>query len=163
LIFLVVMFLVLRRIIESPTGKVFIAISQNENRVKMIGFNPVVYRRRAFIISAIVAGLAGAMFGLWNLGATPSMTSALTTINALIITILGGIGTLFGPVLGAGLMQIFGQFFFQWFGPRWPLVFGVLFIALVVFLPYGIVGTWQMRRNALHQGWKRLVGLVIKN
>ena len=61
------------------------------------------------------------------------MTSAATTINALIMTILGGIGTLVGPILGAGLMQIVGQFFYTWFGPRWPLVFGLVFILIVYF------------------------------
>ena len=59
-------------------------------------------------------------------------------------------------VLGAGLMQAFSQFFYQWFGARWPLMFGVVFILLVMFLPYGIVGTWQMRRYDLQAGWRRL-------
>ena len=76
-------------------------------------------------------------------------TSSLVTINALIMTIMGGVGTLIGPILGAGLMQVIGQFFDQWFGPRWPLVFGLLFIVLVMFLPYGIVGTWRMKRASI--------------
>ena len=88
------------------------------------------------------------------------MTSAVTTINALIMTILGGIGTLIGPILGAGLMQIVGQFFYQWFGARWPLVFGLIFIALVLFLPYGVVGTYRLKRLEWKQGWQRLWGLV---
>lgn len=156
LAFMVLMYLLLRRIVNSPTGRVFVAIRENESRARMIGYNPAVYRTVAFVISAVVAGLAGAFFSLWNLSATPSMTSAVTTINALIMTILGGIGTLVGPMLGAGLMQAFSQFFYQWFGARWPLMFGIVFILLVMFLPYGIVGTWQMRRYDLQQGWRRL-------
>lgn len=156
LAFMVLMYLFMRRTVNSPTGRVFVAIRENESRARMIGYNPATYRTIAFVISAIVAGLSGAFFALWNLSATPSMTSAVTTINALIMTILGGIGTLIGPMLGAGLMQLFSQFFYQWFGARWPLVFGLVFIALVLFLPYGIVGTWQMRRNDLRAGWQRL-------
>lgn len=160
LIFAVVMYLVVKRIVDSPTGRVFVALRENESRVRMIGYNPATYRTIAFVVSAIVAGLAGALWSLWNVSATPSMTSALTTINALIMTILGGIGTLSGPMLGAGLMQIVGQFFYQWFGPRWPLVFGLIFIALVLFLPYGIVGTWRLKSPSWRQGWQRLLKLA---
>ncbi|HEY9076641.1 MAG TPA: branched-chain amino acid ABC transporter permease [Anaerolineaceae bacterium] len=160
--FLVIMFLILQRIVNSPTGRVFMAIRENESRVQMIGYNPVIYRSLAFTLSSIVAGLAGAWFSLWNLSVSPNSTSSLTTINALIMTIMGGVGTLIGPVLGAGLMQIIGQFFDQWFGPRWPLVFGLVFIALVMFLPYGIVGTWRRKQSSWKDGWQRLLRLLQK-
>ncbi|MEW6178915.1 MAG: branched-chain amino acid ABC transporter permease [Chloroflexota bacterium] len=151
--FALAMYLLMRRIVDSPTGRVFVAIRENESRVRMIGYNPVVFRSIAFITSAVIAGLAGALFSLWNMSATPTMTGAVMTINALIMTILGGIGTLIGPILGAGLMQIVGQFFYQWFGPRWPLVFGLIFIALVLFLPYGVIGTWRQKRYV----WKQAI------
>lgn len=161
--FLVVMYLLLQRIVNSPTGRIFQAIRENESRVQMIGFNPVIYRSLAFVIAAVVAGLAGAWYALWNLSVSPNTaTSTLVTINALIMTILGGMGTLIGPVLGAGLMQVIGQYFDQWFGPRWPLVFGLVFIALVMFLPYGIVGTWRLKKAGMKAGWQRLLGLVKK-
>lgn len=163
LAFLVVMYLVMRRIVSSPTGRVMVAIRDNESRVSMIGYNPAVFRSVAFLISGLVAGLAGALNAIWNLGATPAMTSALPTINALIITILGGMGTLIGPILGAGIWQFISQFFFDWFGPRWPLVFGVLFVLIVMFLPYGIVGTYRARKlgwvQAWKTGWKKILGL----
>lgn len=155
--FLVVMFFFLRRVVSSPSGHIFIALRENENRVRMIGYNPSTFRTLAFVISAVTAGLAGALYAVWNMGATPTMTGSLTTINALIMVILGGVGTLTGPILGAGLMQLFGQFLYEWFGPRWPLVFGLIFIALVVFLPNGIVGTIKMGRLSSAGGWKRLV------
>ena len=162
--FLVAMFLVMRRIVNSPTGRVMVAIRDNENRVSMIGFNPAIYRSVAFMISGLVAGLAGAFNAIWNLGATPAMASALTTVNALIITILGGVSTLIGPILGAGIWQFISQFFFDWFGPRWPLVFGILFVLIVMFLPYGIVGTWRVRSLGWQQswklGWKRMAALL---
>jgi branched-chain amino acid transport system permease protein len=160
LAFLAIMYLVMRRVVNSPTGRVMVAIRDNEDRVSMIGYNPAVYRSAAFMISGLVAGLAGAMNAVWNLGATPGMTSAVTTINALIVTILGGMGTLIGPILGAGIMQLIGQFFYGWFGPRWPLVFGILFVVLVIFLPYGVVGTYRARRSNIQAGWKRFVNLL---
>jgi branched-chain amino acid transport system permease protein len=163
LAFMVVIYLLLQRIVNSPTGRIFQAIRENESRVRMIGFNPAVFRSLAFVISAIAAGLAGGVYALWNLSVSPNTaTSSLVTINALIMTIMGGMGTLIGPILGAGLMQIIGQYFDQWFGPRWPLVFGLVFMTLVMFLPYGIVGTWRMRKAGMKQGWKRLAGLVKK-
>ena len=160
LFFLIIMFFFLKRVVQSPTGHVLVALRENENRARMIGYNPITYRTLAFVLSAVAAGLAGAMYSLWNMSATPTMTSALSTINVLIMVILGGIGTLVGPILGAGLMQIFGQFLYEWFGPRWPLVFGLIFIALVMFLPYGIVGTYRLRSLQWRQGWNRLLKMV---
>jgi len=152
LVFLIVSYLILRRFTNSPTGRAIVAIRENESRMQMIGYNPATYRTITFLVSALFAGLAGALYSLWNMSATPTMTSAVTTINALIMVILGGMGTLVGPILGAGLMQAFGLFLYDWFGARWPLVFGVLFILIVLFIPYGIVGTWKARRADLRQG-----------
>lgn len=157
LAFVVLMYLLARRVVNSPAGRVFVAVRDNESRVRMIGYNPGVFRTLAFVTSSVIAGLAGGLYSMWTMSATPSMTSAVTTINALIMTILGGIGTLTGPLLGAGLMQVFSQFFYQWFGPRWPLVFGLIFILLVLFLPYGVIGTWQQKRLGWKQGWTRLL------
>lgn len=160
LAFSVIMYLLTRRIVNSPTGRVLVAIRENESRARMIGYNPAVYRTIAFTTAAVIAGLAGGLYALWTMSATPTMTGAGLTINALIMGILGGIGTLTGPILGAALMEFLGHYFYQWFGARWPLVFGVLFILLVLFLPYGIVGTWHLRRLELQRGWKRLWRLV---
>ena len=160
LIFAILMYLVAHRVVNSPPGRVFVAVRENESRVRMIGYNPAVYRTLAFVVAAVIAGLAGALYSLWTMSATPTMTGVGTTINALLTTILGGIATLIGPMLGAALMEVFGHFFYQWFGARWPLVFGLIFIALVMFLPYGIVGTWRLRSFQIKQGWQRLLKLL---
>jgi len=91
------------------------------------------------------------------------MISAVTTVDALIMTILGGMGTLIGPIIGAGISQVIQQFFYTWFGARWPLVFGLLFVLIVMFLPYGIVGTWRIKKPGLQQGWQRLWRLFSPN
>jgi branched-chain amino acid transport system permease protein len=160
LAFLIICYLLMKRMVNSPTGRVIIANRENEDRMRMIGYNPVTYRTIAFVSSSIFAGLAGALYSIWNTSATPTMVSAVMTINALIMTILGGMGTLVGPILGAAIMQTISQFFYTWFGARWPLVFGVLFILIVMFLPYGIIGTWRLRKNDITKLWIRLKNLL---
>jgi branched-chain amino acid transport system permease protein len=161
LAFLVICYLLMKRMVNSPTGRVIIANRENEDRMRMIGYNPVTYRTIAFVSSSIFAGFAGALYSIWNASATPTMVSAVMTVNALIITILGGMGTLVGAILGAAIMQVISQFFYTWFGARWPLVFGILFILIVMFLPYGIIGTWRLKKNDIKAGWSRLVDLLI--
>ncbi len=161
LAFLVICYLLMKRMVNSPTGRVIIANRENEDRMRMIGYNPVTYRTIAFVSSSIFAGFAGALYSIWNASATPTMVSGVMTVNALIITILGGMGTLVGAILGAAIMQVISQFFYTWFGARWPLVFGILFILIVMFLPYGIIGTWRLKKNDIKGGWSRFVDLLI--
>jgi len=160
LVFLVLAYFLMKRIVNSPTGRVIQGARENEDRARMIGYNPVTYRTLAFVIASVFAGVAGGLYSLWTTSATPSMTSGVTTVNVLIMTILGGMGTLVGPILGAGIMQIFSQFFYTWFGARWPLVFGIIFVLIVMFLPYGIIGTWRLQSFKLKQGWQRLLGML---
>lgn len=160
LAFAVAMYLLARRVVNSPTGKVMVAIRENEARARVIGYNTFVYKLIALCTSGVMAGLAGAMNAMWNLNANPSMLSVNTTINALLMTIIGGVGTLVGPMLGAGVIQLLGYWLNATFGPRWPLIFGVVYILIVLFLPYGIVGTWRMRREGLVRLWRRRAGEV---
>ncbi len=157
LAFCVIMYLIARRVVESPPGRVMVAIRENEARAQMIGYNTFVYKLLAVTLSGVMAALAGLANALWNLNATPDVLSVETTISALLMTIIGGVGTLIGPILGAGVIQLLGYWLNDTFGPRWPLIIGTVYILLVLFLPYGIVGTWQLRRNNLRAGWRRLL------
>ncbi|MEO8288059.1 MAG: branched-chain amino acid ABC transporter permease [Chloroflexota bacterium] len=156
--FAVLSYIVLRRVVDSPSGKVMVAIRENEGRAGMIGYNTFVYKLMAVLISGVFASLAGLMIALWNLSANPTMLSAGTTINALLMTIIGGVGTLVGPILGAGVFQLLGYWLNSTFGPRWPLIFGTVFILIVLFFPYGLVGTWQLRRNSWRRVWAERFG-----
>lgn len=164
LIFCVVMYSVVRRVVESPAGHVMVAIRENETRAQTIGYNTFVYKLVAVALSGVMAGLAGLMNALWNLNANPSMLSVGMTINALLMVIIGGAGTLVGPILGAGVLQLLGYWLNTTFGPRWPLLFGVVFILIVLFLPYGLVGTWKVRGESWRKAWtgrlKRLEALA---
>lgn len=157
LAFCVVMYLIARRVVDSPAGRVMVSIRENEARAQMIGYNTFIYKLMAVTFSGVLAALAGLMNALWNLNATPEVLSVTVTINALLMTIIGGVGTLVGPMLGAVFLQLLGYWLNEIFGPQWPLIFGGVYILLVLFLPYGIVGTWYLRRNNIKAGWERLV------
>lgn len=152
--FCVVMYLLARRLVDSPTGRVMVAIRENEARAQTIGYHTFVYKLIAITASGTIAALAGLMNALWNTNANPAMLSVSTTINALLMTIIGGVGTLIGPALGAAVLQLLGYWLNATFGPRWPLIFGLVYIAIVLFFPYGIVGAWQARGGAWRRIWR---------
>ncbi len=145
--FAVVVYLLVKRMVDSPSGRVWAAIRENEARAISIGYNTLVFKVQATVISGILAALAGALSALWNLSATPLTMDVSTTINALLMTIIGGSGTLIGPMLGAGVMELLGYVLNSFLGPVWQLVFGLMYVLLVLFLPYGIVGTWRARKG----------------
>ncbi len=153
LAFAVGIYLLARRVVDSPTGRVMVAIRENEERARMIGYNTFVYKLIAITLAGLLAALAGLMNALWSTNANPSMLSVGTTINALLMTIIGGVGTLIGPALGAGVLQLLGTWLNSTFGPRWPLIFGLVYVAIVLFFPYGLAGTWQLRGAAWRQVW----------
>ncbi len=151
LAFAVGIYLLVRLFVDSPAGRVWAAIRENEARATSIGYNTLVWKVQATMVSGIIAALAGALNALWNLSATPQTMEVGTTINALLMAIIGGSGTIIGPMLGAGVLQLLGYFLNLWLGSVWQLVFGLIYILLVLFVPYGIVGTW----NAKNLGWRK--------
>jgi branched-chain amino acid transport system permease protein len=160
LVFFVVIFLAARRLVNSPTGRVMIATRDNENRAIMIGFNTTWYKLTAFIAAGIFAALAGSLSALYNVSVTPSILSTAKTIDALAMTIIGGVGTLVGPIIGATVIQLLGYWLERWFGPTWTLIYGTIFMLIVVFLPFGIVGTIQARSFRWRAGWQRWIELL---
>ena len=153
LAFAVGAFLLVRRFVDSPSGRVWAAIRENEPRAISIGFNTLVFKVQATMVSGILASLAGVMYALWNTSATPLTLDSGTTINALLMTIIGGAGTLIGPMLGAGVLQLLGYWLNLLLGSAWQLVFGLIYIFLVLFFPYGIVGTWRAREYEWRKVW----------
>lgn len=150
--FAVLMYLVARRLVESPMGHVMVAIRENEARAQMIGYNTFAFKLVAITMSGLLASLAGLMNAIWSQGVTSAALGVNTTVNALLMTIIGGVGTLIGPMLGAGVLQLLGYWLNEAFGPRWPLIFGIVYILIVLFFPYGLVGTWKLRQG----GWRRV-------
>lgn len=157
LIFFVVVFLIAKRLVDSPTGKVMVASRENENRATMIGFNTFWYKLTAFVVAGVFAALAGALSALYKVSVTPSMLSLGVTIDALAMSIIGGLGTLVGPALGATIIQLMGYWLERWFGASWTLIYGIIFMLIVIFLPYGIIGTFRARSFRLKEGWQQLL------
>ncbi|OGR10929.1 MAG: hypothetical protein A2097_07860 [Desulfobacula sp. GWF2_41_7] len=138
LAFLLAAFFIAKKIISSPLGKTLVAIRENEFRAKMIGYNVLNYRLIALVISGIMAGLAGSFNAAMLRSVFPGFMGASTTIDVILMTILGGMGSLLGPVAGAALVIICQQYlssYFEW----WLLIFGVMFVLVVLFLPQGLI------------------------
>lgn len=160
LIFFVVVFLAAKRLVESPTGRVMIATRDNESRATMIGYNTFWFKLISFVAAGVFAALAGALYALYNVSITPAVLSVSTTIDALAMTIIGGVGTLVGPIIGAAIIQLLGYWLERWFGSTWTLVYGIIFMLIVIFLPYGIVGTIRARSFRWKEGWQRWLQLL---
>jgi branched-chain amino acid transport system permease protein len=157
LAFAVMVYLLVSRFVDSPAGRVWAAIRENEARAISIGYHTLIFKVQATVISGILAALAGALYALWNLSATPLTMDVSTTINALLMAIIGGSGTLIGPMLGAGVLQLLGYVLNAWLGSIWQLVFGLIYVLLVLFLPFGIVGTWRTRGVP----WRARIGQLV--
>lgn len=155
LIFFVVVFVAARRLVNSPTGRVMIATRDNPQRATMIGYNIFWFKLSAFVAGGVFAALAGALSAIYNVSVTPAALSAFKTIDALAITIIGGVGTLIGPIIGATIIQLLGYWLERWFGPTWTLIYGTIFMLIVMFLPFGIVGTVRARSFRRKAGWQR--------
>ena len=130
------------RIVRSPVGAVLSAIRDNPLRAEAVGHNIHSYKLTAFVIAAAYAGFAGGLLGVLQAFMPPDAFTFETSGQLVMQTAIGGIGTLFGPLLGAAVW-LFLQDFLQsalGLGAAWKLVLGTVFVLLVTFLRRGIIG-----------------------
>jgi branched-chain amino acid transport system permease protein len=136
---LVVSGLILRRFIRSPFGYSLVAIRENETRARTMGYNTRLRKLLAFVISGAFAGLAGVLFVHYNNGISPPSVGMQASGLAMVMVIIGGGGTLYGPVLGAGIILLL-QYFISLYTPqRWPIFLGAIFIGAVFLAKGGIL------------------------
>ena len=143
-----VMLLVLafmRTLVRSQFGEVLGAIRDNEERSTFVGFDPRRYKLAAFVIAGALTGLSGALRGLYETSTAPEALTVETSGNFVIYTVVGGVKTLFGPLLGTGLIMYL-QNVISAKTDAWRLLEGILFVAVIVFLPGGILGSFRRRR-----------------
>jgi branched-chain amino acid transport system permease protein len=135
-------YLMLRRITQSPFGMVLQSIRENEPRTRAVGYAVERYKMMSVMLSGLFAGLAGVLYAIQNEFAAPDFVYFLTSGDTVIYNVLGGIGTLVGPILGAGFFQLARQLLAQFFGDQFPYLIplGLVFIAMIIFLPQGILG-----------------------
>jgi branched-chain amino acid transport system permease protein len=136
--FLVVLF-GLQRVTRSPFGSTLVAIRDNEERASAVGYDTRHYKILAFVISGAVTALAGGLYALSLQFCPLSNIDASMSEQILIITIMGGTGSLLGSVLGSAFLVTFGELLAAiW--PRWMLLLGLLLVAVVIFMRGGLWG-----------------------
>ncbi len=142
-----------RRFVDSPTGRVCSAIRENETRALMLGYNTFTFKLAALVLSSLTAAMAGVLHTLHQPIVSPNVASLGWTVAALLMILMGGVGTLSGAMLGAALFRLLQYFLDRWLGEFSSFLLGGIYVGLVLFLPYGLVGTWRLWLN--REGAKR--------
>ena len=159
-----ILFLLLLRIVNSPFGRVLQAVRENEFRAEALGYRTVVYRSIANCLAAAAATFAGVLSALWLRYTGPAVTLSFDVmLDILLMVVIGGMGTLYGAVIGAAIFVLAETYLQSLMGivshataglplipvifnpDRWLLWLGVLFVLSVYFFPYGIVGRLARR------------------
>lgn len=132
-----------RYLVTSKFGRVLTAIRDAESRVMFIGYNPLHYKLFMWTLSAMLCAIAGALYvpqvGIIN----PSEMSPANGIEIAIWVAVGGRGTLIGPIIGAGIVNLSKSFFTVAFPEYWLFFLGALFVMVTLWLPEGVVGLWK--------------------
>ncbi|WP_263140798.1 urea ABC transporter permease subunit UrtC [Pseudomonas sp. RIT-PI-AD] len=133
------------RLARSKFGRVLTALRDAENRLMFCGYDPRGYKLFVWVLSAVLCGLAGALYvpqvGIIN----PSEMAPTQSIEAAVWVALGGRGTLIGPLLGAGIVNGMKSWFTVAFPEYWLFFLGALFILVTLYLPSGVIGLWRKK------------------
>ncbi|MCD8511046.1 MAG: branched-chain amino acid ABC transporter permease [Bacillus sp. (in: Bacteria)] len=119
----------------------------NEDRAASLGFNVLNYKLISNIVAGVMAGLAGVVYAISIRFVSPdSVLGVENTIDVLLMTVIGGVGTLLGPIVGAAVVEVSSHYLMGLshvhpIFERWVIMFGVVFILIILFFPAGIVGT----------------------
>jgi branched-chain amino acid transport system permease protein len=159
---LVLIYSMYQRFVNSPTGRVCTAIRENEGRAQMLGYNTFYFKLVALIISSITAAFAGTLHTLYQPIVSPNVAGLGYTVTALLIILIGGVGTLSGALVGAAVFRLLDFGLRRYLGEGASFINGAIYVLIVLFLPYGIVGTWKLKRLEFKAGRKRLLSLFKK-
>lgn len=132
-------FIVIRRIVHSPFGRVLLAVRDNPSRARAVGYNIVHYKLMAFAISGFFTGLAGGLFALFMKMVPITAIDLTTSTDFIIMTLVGGTGSLYGPIIGAIIVKIASEILSELWA-RWLFILGVIFVVFVLFMRGGIWG-----------------------
>jgi branched-chain amino acid transport system permease protein len=141
----------LRRVVGSPFGRMLTTIRENPERAEFIGVNVRRYELVAFVVAGFFAGLSGGLFGIFNRGVFPDFAYWTKSSEVLIMTLLGGMGTFFGPALGALVLIWLNQQIVS-YTQYWPLILGTILVVLLFVFPGGIAGALESVTRRLRGG-----------
>jgi branched-chain amino acid transport system permease protein len=130
----------LHRVVQSPFGRMLTNIRENPERAEAIGIHVRRHEHVAFVIAAVGAGFAGALFGIYNRGVFPDFAYWSRSAEVLIMAILGGTTRFWGPAVGAAILTILNVQI-NHYTEYWPLVLGTVLVILLFAFPSGIVGS----------------------
>lgn len=147
------------RFFSSPLGRAVAALKENELRLEVIGYNAKNLKLIAFVLSGTVAGLAGGLYPVINSSTNSELFFWIFSGKAVLWTVVGGAGTLWGSMLGAGIMVFLEDLLSSWMVDYYPILVGVLLIVLILLAPKGIIGSIQ-ERLAERRYERRLKGEV---
>ncbi|MEP1031689.1 MAG: branched-chain amino acid ABC transporter permease, partial [Alphaproteobacteria bacterium] len=129
-------------ILKSPLGSAFRAVKENDHRAALIGLNVYLIRLTAFVIAGFIAGIAGALFAFFGRYASASYMFYHVSGEAVVWAIIGGAGTLLGPIVGTSLLIVLREeLSHAW--EHYLILVGVIVILVVIFAPKGLGGLWQ--------------------
>ncbi|MBX6322071.1 MAG: branched-chain amino acid ABC transporter permease [Rhodospirillaceae bacterium] len=152
-----------RRIARSPYGLILRAVRSNEMRLRFTGIDVYRYKVLAFIVSGVYAGLAGTLYAIYETYVPTLSLHWETSGKVVMMAVIGGIGTLFGPMIGAGIV-LYLENVLSAATDQWLLVQGAIFMLFVIFLPGGVaegvrrVLAWAGRRHPAAAGTAAAVG-----
>ncbi len=138
------------RFARSPFGLTLCGIRDSETRMRSLGYDVTLHLFIGFTASGFFAGVAGVLYAFFNNFVSPSTVSLAQSVEALLMAIVGGIGTLFGAFVGAATIILL-QNTVSTYTERWPTVLGLVFIIVMIFAPEGIVGTIIR----IHRRWRK--------
>jgi|SRR5262245_44814862 len=140
-------YLVLRRITQSPFGMVLQSIRENEARTRAIGYHVEKYKIVAVMLSGLFAGLGGALYALQNKFAAPDFVFFTVSGEVVIYNVMGGMGTLVGPIAGAAFFLLLREGVSRYFTEYYLIPVGIIFTVMVIFVPQGLLGFWRRALN----------------
>jgi branched-chain amino acid transport system permease protein len=160
---LILFYLLYKRFVSSPTGRVCTAIRENEARAKMLGYNTFTFKLAALMLSSVTAALAGTLHTIYQPIVSPNTAGLGFTVTALLIILIGGVGTLNGALVGAIVYRLLDFGLRRYIGESASFINGAVYVAFVLFIPYGIVGTWRLQSLQIKQGWERLLRYITQH
>ena len=140
-------YLLLRRITQSPFGMVLQSIRENEPRTRAIGYHVERYKIVAVMLSGLFAGLSGVLYAIQHRFAAPDFVFFTVSGEVVIFNVMGGMGTLVGPVVGAAFFLLLREGLSRFWTEYYLIPLGIAFTAMVIFMPQGLLGFWKRRLN----------------